>query len=935
MADTPIHNVYQQFASTAERSADRIAIELQRRNSLERSTYQELRARADTASAFLASSGIAAGDHCAIFADNDIAWCAAYLGILQLGAVAVPFDTHYTAQQISILLRDSAARMLFTTPRYLSLAKQGLQIDSCAADLVLLYGSAPGTRSLEGAHRDSSTPLPPCNARRGDPAVVLYTSGTTSDPKGVVLTHGNLLSEAEAAFQVVHLDEHDSVLGILPLFHALAQAANLVLPFLVGARVIFLEEPNTSELLRALRERQPTAFCCVPKFFYLIHERVFREAAKAGWLRALVFRFSLRTSGLLRRYTGINVGKLLFRRIHSAFGRKMRILVTGGARFETSIGRDFQSLGFSLIEAYGLTESSGAATLTRPGEGGLGTVGLPLPGVEIKIFPVVEMGEEDARIGEVAIRGPIVMQGYLNRPAATREAMQDDWFLTGDLGYLNPDGRLTITGRKKEVIVLSSGKKVYPEEVETHYAQSPYIKELCILGMPSPGKTDVEGLHGIIVPNFEVMRARKVLNVGEVLRFEIENLSIHLPSHKRILSYEIWTETLPRTTTNKLKRFEIERLARARQEKTAEEPAATMPLSAEDAAWSADSRVSRALEVVREATRHKHAIRPDANLELDLGLDSIERVELLTNLQLLFGARIPDEAAKDIYTVRQLIAAVLTQHPGVVPAGESGNAWQTLLRDLPQEDPVFRDLLTPHPFVLLMVFATLKMWRLLARWLLGFHVTGLEHLPARGPFLLCPNHQSYLDPFLLVSALPFRTTSDIFFVGASEYFATPFRRAAARLMRIVPVDPDTNLVRAMQAGAFGLRHGKILVLFPEGERSIDGKVKNFKKGVAILSTHLETPVVPAAFDGMFDVWPRNRALRWSAFLPWKRTRVHLRFGQVLSPPTAPAPDTSAQQLEGHYARFAEHLRKVVAEMQLALRRDSAASSETRRTAPHR
>jgi long-chain acyl-CoA synthetase len=918
MRNAEIDNFYCRFANIAERFSGRVAVEWQSRGGLESVTYGELLGHTEAASGFLASRGIGAGDACAILADNDVAWCAAHLGILRLGALAVPLDTHYTPEQIKALLHDSGAKILFTTPRYLAAAEEAVRACSSSTSVVLLHGTAPGVPSLEEIGRQRPGALPPCIATRQDPAVILYTSGTTSDPKGVVLTHGNLLSEADAVFQVFHFDEHDSILGVLPLFHALAQMANLLVPFLAGARVIFLEELNTAELLRALHERQPTAFCCVPKFFYLIHERVFSEAGKAGWLRSIAFRASLRANGALRRLTGINLGRLLFRRIHDIFGRKMRLLVMGGARFEPRVGRDFYSLGFSLIEAYGLTECSGAATFTRPGQGGLGSVGQPVPGVEVKICPREEMAQDGSRDGEIAIRGLIVMQGYLNRRAATAEAIQDGWLLTGDLGCLDRDRGLTITGRKKEVIVLSSGKNIYPEEVEAHYARSPYIKELCILGLPAPGETAVEQLHAVIVPNLEVMRSRKIVNMREVLRFEIENLSVHLPSYKHILSYDVWMEDLPCTTTNKLKRYEIERRARLQRSEAEEGPSATSPMSEEDVAWAADPGVGHALELVEEASRREHAVRPDANLELDLGLDSIERVELLTNLELLFGTRIPDEVAQGLYTVRQLIEAVRPQELNAASPGSSGDAWRKLLTDLPREDPLFAELLKPHPVFLAATFAGLKVWRLLAWLFLGFRVTGLKHIPKRGPFLLCPNHQSYLDPFLLVSALPFRTLRDVFFIGASEYFATPLRRAAARLMHIAPVDPDTNLVRALQAGAFGLKHGKILVLFPEGERSIDGEAKKFKKGAGILSVHLEAPIVPAAFEGVFDVWPRNRALRWSAFLPWKRTRMQLRFGEVLPPP--PAPGASAAQMELYYAKLAEDLRNVVVDMQIALRR---------------
>lgn len=926
VATKAIRNFYEKFAAAAERFPEHVAIEMQRRASLQSITYKQLRCHAEAVSSFLVSRGVISGDTCAILADNDIAWCAAYLGIVRLGAIAVPLDTHYNAQQIATLVRDCGAKILFTTPRYLAVSEESLTDKGRATEIVLLQGVAPGRICLENFRIESSSLLPPCAVMPQDLAVILYTSGTTSDPKGVVLSHDNLLAEAEAALQVVHVDENDSILGVLPLFHALAQMANLLLPFVVGARVVFLEDLNTVELLRALKERQPTAFCCVPKFFYLIHERVLAEVARAGRLRSFGFHVSLRTNRILRRFTRLNLGRLMFHRIHGLFGSRMRLLVTGGARFNTVIGRDLHSFGFSLVEAYGLTESSGAATVTPPGEGGLGSVGYPLPGVEVKICPAEKTVQDDLGDGEVAIRGPIVMQGYFNRLSATAETIKDGWLLTGDLGHLDSNGRLTITGRKKEVIVLSSGKNIYPEEVEAHYLQSPYIRELCVLGLPARREAGVERLHAVIVPNLDAMRARKILNMGEIIRFEIEDRSVHLASYKRILSYEIWMEDLPRTTTNKLKRYEIERRVYLQQNRTGEQPAAASPMTAEDAAWSADTFVSRALELVQQATPHKQAVRPDANLELDLGLDSIERVELLTNLELLFGTHIAEEAAQNLYTVRQLVEAARPQQSGVIPTRVAGDPWSNLLADVPESDPFFTDLLKPHLIFFPLVIMMLRAWHILSRLLLGFRVSGVENIPKEGPFLLCPNHQSYLDAFFLISALPLRTVRDVFFVGASEYFATPSRRTLARLIHLAPVDPDTNLVRAMQAGAFGLRHGKVLVLFPEGERSIDAEIKKFKKGAAILSLHLQAPIIPVAFDGVFDLWPRNRPFRWSAFLPWKRSRISLRFGPAVKPPPPPIQDAAIAQMEAQYANKAEHLRTVVVEMLHDLRRESGGAS---------
>ncbi len=915
------NNFNERFAATAERFGSRVAIQFDHRDHVDAVTFAQLNTQADTAAQFLASRGIQAGQTCAILGDNEISWCAAYLGILRIGAIAVPLDTHYSPRQIATLLNDCGARIVFTTEKYVAEIEKARGLEESTAELALLRGNREGLASLEELQGQSPLPLRTRLVTRDSPAAILYTSGTTSDPKGVILTHGNLLAEAESVFKIVNIGENDSILGVMPLYHSLAQMANLLVPFAAGTRVIFLQEISATELLRALREYKPTVFCCVPQLFYLIHQRVLGKVAEASWLKRKIFRLLLNGNSALRKVAGVNLGPYFFSAVHQVFGGKMRYLVTGGARFDPSVGRDFHKMGFNLMEAYGLTETSGAATATPAGKGGLGTVGKPLPGVEVKILPGGNLGEDGVTAGEIAIRGPIVMQGYFNRPAATASTLKDGWFLTGDLGHIDDKGMIRITGRKKEVIVLSSGKNIYPEEIEAQYAKSAYIKELCVIGIAAPNEPSAERLHAVIIPDLEVLQARKVLNMKEVIRYDVENLSVELPSHKRILSYEIQMEPLARTTTRKLKRHEIEKQRHLRERETANTAKEAKPVSEEAVAWAANSGVARALELLRELAHEKEAVQADANLELDLGLDSIERVEALIQMEQLFGTKIPQGVAESVYTVRQLVDAVRGQLKNSAVERPS-NAWNKLLSDLPKDEPLLNDLLVPHQLLEFATFVFLKIVNLKLRWLLRLRVTGLENLPTEGAFLICPNHETYIDAFVMGSALPYRTFKSLFYVGASEYFATPIRRWAARMMHLAPVDPDTNLVKAMQAGAFGLRHGKVLVLFPEGERTIDGEIKKFKKGAAILSTHVQVPIVPVAFEGMFPVWPRNRAFHWRAFLPWKGTSVRIKFGTPILPPTLPQAESAQGVTEAHYTALTEEVRGAVAEMQRLLRAES-------------
>jgi long-chain acyl-CoA synthetase len=845
------------------------------------------------------SAGLSTGDRAAILADNDARWIAAYLGTMWIGAVAVPLDTAYKPAQVRAIVQNSGARVLFTTPKYLetALAAAGL-LGAEAPRIVLLAGSAANVAGP--AEVDAVATAPPMTERASaDSAVILYTSGTTADPKGVVLTHGNLDAERLSALSIVHCTEHDAVLGVLPLFHALAQMANLLLPLSVGARVVFLETVNSTTLLGALETRGITIFACVPQFFYLIHQRVTTEVAKGGLFSRRAFRTLINTNVWLRDHLGWNPGRLVFAKVHRALGPKMRVLVTGGSRFDPTIGRDLYGMGLTLLNGYGLTETSGAATIQRPDDKFTSSVGQALPGVEVRIgfdlggrnpsaSPVDPRGRHgSAEEGEILIRGAVVMREYFNRPDATAEALREGWLHTGDLGRLDEKGRVHITGRLKEIIVLASGKNLYPEEIEAHYKQCVFIKELCVLGLARPGEPAAERLHAVIVPNDETLRERGTVNVRDLLRFELETLSVQLPAHKRILSYDISLEPLPRTTTGKLKRPEIERRATERAASAARTD--DRPLAESEREWLAQPGHAAALQAVvarlDRSVRRRPALRPDANLELDLGLDSMERVELLTHLELRAGTQVSPAVRATIFTVRQLVDAVeaapradasaITR--GADANGPADDAWDALLA-LPADPELEANLRRPKPLRAAAFFIGLRLSRIGARLLLRFKATGLEHVPTQGPFLLCPNHQTSIDPLFLVAVLPYRTIRQFYAVGAAEYFQTPFSAWLARAINVVPVDPDANLINAMQAGATGLRMGKVLVLFPEGERSIDGEIKPFRRGAAILSAQMQAPIVPIALDGLYELWPRGWRFQWKQLLPWRSRPVTIRIG---------------------------------------------------------
>jgi long-chain acyl-CoA synthetase len=908
---------YDRFVECSERWPDNVALQVQRPDHIESCTYAELRRMAESVGRWITENGFARGSRLAILADNHPRWVAAYLGIVASGCAVVPLDTALHADQVTKLLKDSGSSALFCDAKHLEAARpaekeipiglvlmdpermdpertQQPAIKNSAAqnhwrgDLRTIFAAGPGNFTPAAVNPD-------------DLASLLYTSGTTADPKGVMLTHANLLGEVQAVFNWVDLGPGDALLGVLPMFHVLAQMANLMIPLVKGARVVYLETLNTSELLRALQERDITAFAVVPQFFYLIHDRIFQEVAKRGSFAKRALSALMSLNHTLRK-VGLNAGPFLFSKVHKTLGSKMRYLVTGGSRFNPEIARDFHDLGIDVLQAYGLTETTAAVFANSPTNNVIGSVGQAMKGVEAKIVEtkiVDPQPQEDGgpAVGEVALRGAVVMKGYWNRPDATAAVLRDGWLLTGDLGYFDAHRNLFLTGRKKEVIVLSNGKNVYPEEVEAHYLKSPYIKEIAVMGLEGKPGEGGDRLHAVVVPNFDVLRHRKIVNIKEAIRFDIEGLSPQIASTKRIGSYEIWQEDLPRTTTRKIKRFEVEKRVKANQARKSQsddsDSAAEKPLTPEQTAWLDQPNVQRALKIVHEAARTKPpALRPNHNLELDLGLDSMQRVEVLSHLEEELGGNVDESQLSGIYTVRDLVDAVLQSAasgaggPGTRPTFAG---WKAILAEEPPAGDVIA-LAHPHPTNNAFWYMVSRLIQVIALDRFSLHVRGIEKLPKSGPYIISSNHQSYLDAPILGSVLPQPVFDKVFAVGTSEIFGQGLMLRLARSVRVVVVDPDANLIPAMRAGAFGLRQGRPLILYPEGERSIDGTPRVFKKGAAILSIHMQVPIVPVAIEGFYEAWPRNKPFQ--KFAP-----LRMVFGDpILPPPESEASEAAYEKL---------------------------------------
>jgi long-chain acyl-CoA synthetase len=841
---------------------DKVAMTVIEADGQETVTFGSMLAQVRSIAYRIAQEGIAFGDRVALIGENHPNWAMAYLGIIYRGAVVTPMDPAATTQALAAFLKGSEAKLAFVSPASMDKFRAACEELGSNIRTVALRSLAQSNGS--GTFEDwARTPTPQefneaqPPAQPEDLAVLIYTSGTTGSPKAVPLTHGNINAQSTKVQDVMRISDREVILSLLPLFHAYSQIVNLWLATIIGARVVYLTELNSAGIEHGLREGGATTLTGVPRLWYLFHKKIFDAVhAQAAPVR-LLFRTMLALNGLLRDWLGLNAGRFFFRTIHRSFGGRLRLAVSAGASFDENVARDFHCLGFTILQGYGLTETSGAATVTRFEDNKIGSVGTPLNGVEVRIDDANDEG-----IGEVLIRGPIVMSGYYEDPDANRDAFTGDgWFRSGDLGRFDKGGHLYIVGRRKDVIKLPSGKNVFPEDVEAHYEHSPFVGEVCVLGVKDESSKfkGAEKLCAVVVPNFAYLKAQHIANAREWVVWELENLGRELPEYQRVHDFVLRAEPLPRTTTRKVRRFELKsQLDELRGLERRE--ARTIELGEADRLLI-DSTPGRAVvAAVRQHARDAQVINPQMNLEIDLGLDSLARAECIVSVEQRLGIELKPEEVATAQTVGELIQLAGTK---ITEATRTGSAeekfhWRDVLTRTPENVPELTELLRPRPALVGIAYLLLRLIYLAARGLFRMEVKGSEVLTQlKPPYLICPNHQSYMDPFLVCSAYPRSVLQKTFHVGASMYFANAAMSQLGRLINVVPIDPDAQLLQAMRAGAAGLRAGRILNIYPEGQRSFDGRLNEFKKGAAILATELDLPIVPVALDGPYRIWPRK------------------------------------------------------------------------------
>ena len=523
-------------------------------------TYQTVLDRVRKIGDYLKQQGLAAEERAAVLGNNSPEWICSYLGILWAGGVVVPLDARATVVEWVHLMNHSGCRFLFAAPEpWGEIERQKEVIPSLQK--IIAFSGEKGDFNLPFVFQGREGLMEPQRRVRGDLAVILYTSGTTGTSKGVMLTHGNLLANVEQCIRAFDMDETDRFFSVLPIHHAFESTGGLLAPMAAGASVTIARSLKSKELLEDLRDVRPTIFLLVPLFLEKFHQGIEKDLKKASFGKRSLFRLLKTGAKICNPFTSGAASKKFFRPIRSAMGLdKLRILVSGGAPLPRPLSRAYEMLGFPVCQGYGLSETAPVLSVNIPGRCKNESVGPPLSGVEVRIFDPDPEGA-----GEIAVRGPNIMKGYYLNEQATRQSFFEGWFFTGDLGKMDKDGYLYVTGRKKSLIVTRGGKKISPEEIEEELLKSPFVHETIVVARSHP-RTKTEEIHAIIHPDFEALDRygkEKGITISdrviqELLGQHVNKVNSVLSKYKRIRNFSVREEEFPKTTTQKIKRYLFE-----------------------------------------------------------------------------------------------------------------------------------------------------------------------------------------------------------------------------------------------------------------------------------------------------------------------------------------------------------------------------------------
>lgn len=524
-------------------------------------SYRDLGKRSVDVFSTLSDLGINRGDRVAILSESRPEWAIAFFGILSAAGVVVPLDVKLSEKEIQFILNHSGSRCLFVSGEYLPVVDRLRPVLPHLENVILLDDIRHHDEILfsdikSHKQKEKKRPIYP-----EDTTVLVYTSGTTGVAKGVELSYENIFFQVRAFSEIIQYNHDHRFLSLLPLSHMLEITGGLIAPLYAGASITYCDTYKPENIMKTMRGARTTCMICVPLVLKLIHDAIFKKVNKLTSLKRTYFHSALRLSKNTP-FLGAKIRRAMFRSVHKVFGGYLEGFISGGAPLDEEVERNLIAMGFKILQGYGLTETAPVISVNTFNHHRIGSVGKPLPGVEVKL----SKKDQKDRSGEIITRGPHVMKGYHNDPEATSGILKDGWLYTGDIGYFDKDGFLYISGRDKNLIVLGAGKKVFPEEVEKVIGQSEYIKEICVYGhiLTTGPKKGHEEVRAVIVPDVELMKTHGISGekaMKDKLVSEIRRLKNDLAGYKHIKDFVISFNELPKTVTKKIRRLEVQKMA--------------------------------------------------------------------------------------------------------------------------------------------------------------------------------------------------------------------------------------------------------------------------------------------------------------------------------------------------------------------------------------
>jgi long-chain acyl-CoA synthetase len=754
-----------------------------------------------------------------IFLENGLEWAYAFYSAVRNKATVVTIDQQSSADEVAYILNDCKAEVLFYSDSTHHVIHEALH--SLTYRPKMINVNKTETSKSQRNVSEIAEPSPESTF------LIIYTSGTTGSPKGVMLSYDNVLANLEALTDKdSYFSNTDKVMVLLPLHHIFPLLGSLVVPLYNGCTAVFSPSLLSEDIIKTLQDNEISMIMGVPRFYDLIYKGIMGKINASA-----IAKIFYKLASILKWQA---FSKAVFKKVHKGFGGKIKYMICGGAKLNPATGNGFKTLGFKIAEGYGMTETAPMISFPPPNKIKIGTTGIPLKTCEVKTVD-----------GEIVVKGRNVMQGYLNKPEQTAEILIDGWLHTGDLGHIDKEGYLKITGRKKEIIVLSNGKNIDPLEIENKISSmTPYVSEIGVFE-----KNDQ--LQAAIFPNFAELRKNGVNNIEETIRWDvIDTYNQKSASYKRILSFFIIKEELPKTRLSKIQRFKLPSL----KENTTVE---NNPI--EDPDFEEYRIIKSYLQ-----NQTSNIIFPEAHFELDLGLDSLDLVSFQTFLSSTFGVEIKDDLLLGNPTVLKMSQYMKEkkQHFKIEVV-----KWAEIFKEK-------IDLKLPKGWFL--QNATKNLSGFILRTFFRIKANGVKNLP-KGPVILAPNHQSFLDAFLVMTFFKKKFLKNTFFYAKEKHVRNRFIKFLANRNNVIVMDINKELKQSLQKMATVLNTGRNLVIFPEGTRSKDGNMGSFKKAFAILSAELNVPIIPVAIDGAFEVFPRGK------FFPRLFKKISIDFLEPILP----------------------------------------------------